>query len=80
MILNISLPAFSRIPLDTSVIYFLVLENYQFGAKKKKIFFKRHKKKSQLLKAFLTHQFCNVFHIISDAVRADPCSFDEGIK
>lgn len=48
MILNISLPAFSRIPLDTSVIYFLVLENYQFGAKKKNLFQKAQEKESTI--------------------------------
>lgn len=41
---------------------------------------KAQEKGSQLLKAFFTHQFCNVFHIISDTVRADPCSSDERIK
>lgn len=42
---------------------------------------KKHKKRGySYLKAFFTHQFCNVFHIISDTVRADPCSSDERIK
>lgn len=36
--------------------------------------------KTQLLKAFLTYQFCNVFYIISHTVPADPFSSHQRIK